>query len=309
MIKNIRGISFVIPAKNEEEHIVDTFNAIKQNIKDELFEIIVIDNDSIDSTARLAVENGGHVIHKTGGTIGSSRNAGVALAKYDVIVFVDADVSLTPEWSQGIADALEKVRNNYQYMTGSHCIPPRDGSWIERYWFQNFSQKAKTVHLGTGHLIMSHQLFNEIGGFDESLRTGEDYDICQRAKNVGAEIVNDESLVVIHRDYPKTIIKFIKREMWHGAGDCQSFQRFIASKVAVIAALLAILQLIAIVAFFSGACVILTASLISVVVLCWISASYKFHQAGMKVVLINSIIFYFYYLGRFLSLRYVWKKK
>lgn len=309
MIGWARGVSFVIPAKNEEAHIVDTFNAIKQNVKDEPYEIIVIDNDSTDSTAHLALENGGNVIHKVGGTIGSARNAGVLLAKFDIIVFVDADVSLTSEWSSGISAALSSIRNNYKYITGSHCVPPPDGSWIERYWFRNFSQKAKTVHLGTGHLIVSHQLFDEINGFDESLSTGEDYDICQRAKSAGAEIVNDESLLVIHRDYPKTIRKFIAREIWHGAGDCQSFRRFITSKVAVIASMLAVLHAVAIVSLIAHNPIVLTVTVLGIIALCCISAIYKFHAAGARIVVVNSVIFYFYYLGRFLSLQYLWKKK
>lgn len=307
--EKLRGVSFVIPAKNEETHIVDTFDAIKQNIKNESYEIIVIDNDSTDSTARLALENGGQVIHKAGGTIGSARNAGVALSKYDLIVFVDADVSLTSQWANNIDETFNTIRLNYKYMTGSHCVPPPDGNWIERYWFQNFSQKAKTVHLGTGHLIMSHQLFDEIKGFDENLRTGEDYDICQRAKNVGAEIINNEKLLVIHRDYPESIGKFIKREMWHGAGDCQSFQRFITSKVAVIATAIVFLHVFALTGLCINNPVVLAGGILGIVALCLISAFYKFHAAGFRIVLVNSLIFYFYYWGRFLSLKYVWKKK
>ena len=304
--ERIEGVSFVIPAKNEESHIIDTLQAINRNMNCINFETIVIDNDSTDKTAQLAQNNGALVIHKSGGTIGSARNMGVNTAKYDIIIFIDADVSLTTQWSENISNVLDRIRSNYKYMTGSHCSPPPDGNWIERYWFQNFSQKANTVHLGTGHLIISSRLFEEINGFDETLRTGEDYDICQRAKHAGAELVNNEKLFVIHRDYPKNIVKFIIREMWHGAGDCQNLRRFLSSKVALIATLVMIFHLIATVGIFTEHTHILIGSVFGIISLCIISSAYKFHAAGIKVVLVNSTIFYFYYLGRFLS---IWKKK
>jgi glycosyltransferase involved in cell wall biosynthesis len=309
MIERTNGISFVIPAKNEEQHIADTINAIKKNANAGSYEIIVIDNDSADQTADISRSLGAHVVHKVGGTIGSARNAGVALARYDVIVFIDADVSLTGNWKQEIPNILDVIRQNYRHVTGSHCVPPPDGCWIEKNWFQNFSQKAKTVHLGTGHLIMSHQLFCDINGFDENLRTGEDYDICQRARLAGAEIVNNENLLVVHRDYPKNLSQFIKREIWHGSGDYQTINRALTSKVAISAILMVALHLMALIAFVLR-CPIIAIVLISCALgLCLMSSIYKFSQAGLRVVLINSVIFYFYYWGRFFSVKYLFIPK
>jgi glycosyltransferase involved in cell wall biosynthesis len=303
------GISFVIPAKNEEKHIADTLTAVKKNMIAASYEVIVIDNDSADQTAHIARSFGAQVIHKVGGTIGSARNAGVRLAKYDLIVFIDADVSITADWQQEIPKVLEMIRHNHRHVTGSHCVPPPDGCWIEKNWFRNFSQKAKTVHLGTGHLIMSHQLFDEINGFDENLRTGEDYDICQRARSAGAEIVNNENLLVIHRDYPKNLSQFIKREIWHGSGDFQTLNRMLTSKVAISAILMVVLHLLALIMLIACCPLLAIVFILCAIGLCLMSSIYKFNQAGLRVILINTIIFYFYYWGRFLSIQYLWKKK
>ncbi len=40
MTKNLLGLSFVIPAKNEEKHIAETLIAIKENVPNEPYEII-----------------------------------------------------------------------------------------------------------------------------------------------------------------------------------------------------------------------------------------------------------------------------
>lgn len=307
MIECKNGISFVIPAKNEEKHIADTIYAIKQHAAVADYEIIVIDNNSIDATASIARDLGATVIHKVGGTIGAARNAGVALAKFSVIVFIDADVSLTVNWEKEILHALSMINDNSKLVTGSHCIPPVDGNWLERNWFQNFSQKAATVHLGTGHLIMSQQLFQEINGFDENLRTGEDYDICQRARAVGANIVNNEKLQVIHRDYPQNVSEFIKREIWHGVGDFQSVRLFLRSKVAVTAVIFVALHVLAFIGIILGGVPISMLAVFGVFSLCLLSSIYKFKQAGIKVTFINSVIFYFYYWGRFLSAKAIFK--
>lgn len=309
MTERVNGISFVIPAKNEEKHIADTIYAIKQHAVVTDYEIIVIDNDSTDTTADIAANLGAKVIHKTGGTIGAARNAGVAQAQFPVIVFIDADVSLTSSWQQEIQSTLSLIDENYKLVTGSHCIPPPHGNWLERNWFQNFSQKAATVHLGTGHLIMSRELFRQINGFNENLRTGEDYDICQRARAVGADIVNNERLQVIHRDYPQNVGEFIGREIWHGIGDFQSVKLFLGSKVAITAVIFAGLHILGFTGLVLGWPLVFALSIGCSIFLCLLSSIYKFKQAGVKVMLINSVIFYLYYWGRFLSIKAILKNR
>lgn len=300
MIK--KGVSFIIPAKDEEKSIPITIESIISNSKKFDYEIIVVNHNSTDATKNVAESKGARVYDKIGGTIGSARNYGVQHALFDILIFIDADVSLTADWQREIHNVLDKVRSNYLYLTGSHCIPPKDGSYLEKYWFANFSQEVNTAHLGTGHMIMAKSLFEELGGFDEALKTGEDYDICQRAISIGSTLENNPNLVVIHRDYPKNIADFFRRERWHGKGDVQTVKAFIGSKVAVAALIHIVFHLFFLFVIFSRAnYFLLIISFILLFSMPFLAAHYKFKGLKVRVFFVNVLIFYLYFWARFLS--------
>lgn len=302
MSESEKGISIVIPARNEQDNIVVTINSILKLKLDEPIEIIVVDHLSVDDTANRARNAGAKVLGFSGPTIGSARNFGAAHARYDIIVFIDADVSLTTLWGEEINSVLVRMRKAPNYLTGSHCLAPEDGSFIEKYWFNSFSADKKTTHLGTGHLIVSKSFFESITGFSEVLITGEDYDFCIRAKENGGVLENTASLVVVHRDFPKTLISFVQRERWHGKGDCQNFSDIFKSKVALMSLCFLILHVaIGVTAIFNIWPVTILC-LVFLILLLVVSSIYKFQKSGMQIVLINSAIFYAYYLGRSLSL-------
>lgn len=87
-------ISIVIPARNEEDGIEKTIQAIP---KDELermgyeVQILVVDNDSSDGTAELARKAGADVVFEPRHGYGSAYKAGFAHARGDVIATTDAD--------------------------------------------------------------------------------------------------------------------------------------------------------------------------------------------------------------------------
>ena len=293
-------ISFIIPAKNEASEIEETIGSIKSLPLSFPYEIIVIDHNSTDNTFKVAEDAGALVVSKVGGTIGEARNFGVSKSGGDVIVFIDADVSLTSQWHIEFEKCLQHIASNVKYITGSHCAAPDDSEWLAKYWFNNLDKRRNTTHLGTGHLIVSKQFFEEIGGFDPNLITGEDYDFCLRARRLNGQIINNDDLKVIHRDYPRTISDFIKRESWHGVGDLRK-GTILTSKVALCSfAFIAInislfLSLFFFTHMFLLVCVILILFLLA-------NSMYKFRTFGPVTIVINSLIFYFYYVGRSLSI-------
>jgi dolichyl-phosphate beta-glucosyltransferase len=89
-------ISVVIPAYDEEKRIVSTLEAIHSYLKErfEKFEIIVIDDGSSDLTAKFSSINNNIVLRneKNMGK-GYSVRRGILYAKYDTILFSDADLA------------------------------------------------------------------------------------------------------------------------------------------------------------------------------------------------------------------------
>jgi glycosyltransferase involved in cell wall biosynthesis len=86
-------ISFIVPAHDEERLLGETLQALAAATRpiDVAHEIIVVDDASADRTAAIAAAHGACVVRVAHRHIAAARNAGVRVARGDVLVFVDAD--------------------------------------------------------------------------------------------------------------------------------------------------------------------------------------------------------------------------
>ncbi|HLC33264.1 MAG TPA: dolichyl-phosphate beta-glucosyltransferase [Candidatus Nanoarchaeia archaeon] len=92
----MKNVSIVIPAFNEEERLPATLAKIHAYAKQSLdrYEVIVVDDGSKDQTVRIAQLNGCRVLcnGKNRGK-GYSVKQGMLVAKYETVLFTDADLS------------------------------------------------------------------------------------------------------------------------------------------------------------------------------------------------------------------------
>ncbi len=297
-MNNKKIASVIIPAFNEEEHIEKTLSALKQS---ENLEIILVDNGSTDRTAEIALQQGVKVIYFPVGTIAAVRNRGVQESSCDVLIFIDSDVTVTKEWHTKISEVLEEVKQSPFLITGSRYQPTNKKSLLNKYWYTELTQYDAT-YINAGHLITSRNLFNKIHGFSESLETAEDYDFCQKAIQVGAEIRDNPELIVTHDGYPQTMAGFIQRERWHGGQDFSSWRSFLESKIAWFALLNLVLFVLAVALCATGSCLALPAYLIIMYAVSFLLTVYKFGFKKIDYMLVMPVIFYFYLCGRTLAL-------
>lgn len=293
-------VSILIPALNEAAGIVRTIRAAWQHCHGlGVVEVIVADHGSTDGTAILAKDEGATVISCSGGTVGRLRNFAAKHASGEVFVFLDADVVLTEEWGLAAPRVISAIQKNSMIMSGSRCVPPECSQGVfDRYWFAPMSRSARASHIGSGHLIIHRDLFCSVGGFSEQLQTGEDYDICARARQLGAVLRPDQSLRVVHYGYPSTVSGFVRRERWHGLADARSLQSALQSKVmlATISFVAAHLILLASVAFswhLVAAC-----ALLWLLLLLGASTIQKLGWHGATIFFFGAAVMYLYYVGR-----------
>lgn len=294
-------ISVIIPARNEERRIGDCLRALQQFRPPEMsFELLVGDHSSSDATAGIAAAAGATVVTLAGGTVGELRNALVAKSKGDVLIFIDADVTVTAEWGSHIGQVMHDIVQSGPQITGSHCRVPRSTNPFIRCWF-GVLRHTQANYLGTGHLIVSRNLFNRLQGFTPGLRTGEDYDFCTRAREAGAQLIVRPELEVIHHDYPLTVADFVRRERWHGSGDVQSVGRMLHSKVALASVVFIASHLLSLAALLlmPGWAVL---PLLAIVGLPMLMSLSKFKGLSLRQRLINIGICYLYLVGRSLAL-------
>lgn len=294
------GISFVIPALNEESGLADTLRSIHRVVPATIpYEIIVADHDSVDRTADVAREHGARVETFRGGTIGSLRNRAAKIAQGDVLVFLDADVCVTPAWASRLPDVISYLKRDEHTITGSRCEISSDPSWLEVVWFR---PRKRHSHLGTGHMILRRSLFEGLGGFDPSLETGEDYEFSIRAREHGASLVPDQALLVHHNGFPKTLREFLRREAWHGRSDFDSVRSVLRSRVAQAAIAFATGHAVALAAALLGSSLIAALAMVAIAAICLASAVYKFGLQGPVQTLAGTALYYLYFWGRILSI-------
>ena len=84
-------ISVIIPAFNEESSIGLVLDALPQ---EKIHEIIVVNNNSTDDTARVAAEHGARVVEEPRRGYGSACLKGInELDAPDIVVFLDGDLT------------------------------------------------------------------------------------------------------------------------------------------------------------------------------------------------------------------------
>lgn len=209
-------ISVIIPAFNEARFIRRCLSSVlSQNYPADKLEIIVIDNDSTDETAAIAVEMGARVYVESNLSVGGLRNFAAAHASGEVLAFIDSDCEAAdPHWLRHGVESL----NTEPCITGNTYAVPEPAHWIEQAWFAAEPDgRRRTTHINAGNLFVRAELYNALGGFDATLASGEDYEFAQRASH-RVRVIADDRIRVIHHGNPKSLQRFLQREIWHGLG-------------------------------------------------------------------------------------------
>ncbi len=295
------SISFIIPAFNEEMNIGRLLESIDRFCSHIPHEVILVDNGSTDRTRNIAEENHAFVLCEPDINVAELRNRGASRAKGRFYIFLDGDIELTHQWSSEIQETLEVLDETpTKFITGSRCSSPDNKSFLEKYWFTH-KEDRDNKYINSAHLIIHHLLFNELNGFNPNLISGEDTDLSERArKEKSTVIINNERLKVIHHGYPKNLVNFVKREAWHGVRTNKLLDVICCSAIQFATDIYLLLHLILFTSVLTGSMKIALDTLVLIILLLLSSSLYKYSNS-IKLAIINSFIFYFYYLGRSIS--------
>jgi GT2 family glycosyltransferase len=212
-------ISFVIPVRNDAERLRTCLHSIRHSgHAPDRIEIIVVDNGSSDHSPEVARAEGALVIDAPGRRVSEMRNLGSAAARGRVLAFVDADHLIGPGW---IAAALDNIDQNGRVGgAGCLCRAPQPGTWVQRTYDRLRGGRPKgrgtTDWLGAGNMAVSRLAFAEIGGFDVTLETCEDVDLCKRLRIASYVLYSDDRMLNVHLGDPATLGQLFRGELWRG---------------------------------------------------------------------------------------------
>lgn len=222
-------VSIIIPALNEEKMIGRCLESLTRLafLRDR-FEVLVVDNGSRDKTLavvesfkdRLNLK----VLQQVGVRISALRNLGARAATGDIVAFLDADCLAPADWLDRIF-ALAPAGG--AGVLGAHYLLPEDSSWVGRTWhrYQEAPKSGEVSHVPAGDLIMRRQDFLKLGGFDETIQTNEDYELCERARKAGMHVQAFPQIGVIHLGTAQSLRVFFRKQAWHGTHVIKVFLR------------------------------------------------------------------------------------
>lgn len=180
-------LSIVIPAFNEQQLILECLSSIKESVAANqrpgfTHEIIVVDNNSTDKTAKLAKQAGAKVVFEPVNQIGRARNAGAAVATGDWLLFVDADSLLNPGM---VGDILQLIDNGRFVGCGSVMHMP-NLPWWGNAAIGLWTILSVTFRWASGALVVCRtDAFREVGGFNQELFAADEVDLSELLKKWG----------------------------------------------------------------------------------------------------------------------------
>lgn len=295
---------------NSEQYIGRMIQAIKDlDYPQDKIEMIIIDNGSDDNSVKIAQEMGAFCSIMKGASISQMRNAGASLATGEILGFVDSDCIVSSDWAN---KAIEFIADDVGIVGGYYGLGDSPG-WIEKTWHDLKKDVTGEVSfVSAGNMVIKAMLFSEIGGFDESVETGEDWDFCQRVIGAGYRVINQPSLHVTHLGNYKSLLGIIKKERWYGRGMFSVLKGRKVTRPLLVSYLFLIFLLVTVISLLINLYDVMAVSLVSLVLLVFI-VSYHFTRNVKNDRLFMFIkcipISFCYVLGRSMSVVDLMKKK
>lgn len=183
-------LSIIIPTLNEEKFLPRLLEDLKKQ-KKKSFEAIVVDGGSKDKTVKKAEEYKKDFplkifVHEKR-NVSFQRNFGAGKAGGKYLIFLDADVRISPFFLSQVKKEIDKSG----YLIYLPSTIPQSRAYEDKVIFNiiNFlievSETTKKPFSNSGSMVFEKNFFHLIGGFDQSLFLSEDHEIIQRAKKHG----------------------------------------------------------------------------------------------------------------------------
>ncbi len=188
MINKKIFLSVVIPAYNEEVVIGKCLKSvINQTLPADRYEVIVIDNNSADQTAKIAAELGAKVVREPNQGLVYARMRSFQEAKAEIVASLDADTTVSPDW-------LKKILTIYE----------NNPSVVGIGLLSDFTPSNLLVSLSVAPAALIQRLFKILpgynfslkksayfhcGGYDPKIDFNEDFCITKKIKKEGKVVV------------------------------------------------------------------------------------------------------------------------
>jgi mycofactocin system glycosyltransferase len=197
-------LDVVVPVHDDAGHLAACLAALTG------LAVTVVDDGSTDGLAVAAVasRHGAHVIRRARGGPAAARNTGLAATHRPLVAFVDSDCVIDPADLLTVAGHLADpcVAAAAPRITESTGASPLDLGPDE----SPVHPGARVSFVPTTALVVRRTAVSDVGGFDESMRYGEDVDLMWRLAAAGWAVRYDPS-VVAHHATPSVASRLVRK--------------------------------------------------------------------------------------------------
>ncbi|MCC2667973.1 MAG: putative glycosyltransferase [Armatimonadetes bacterium] len=236
--------SVVIPTHNRSSLIDATLTELAKVRRDPaLWEVVVVDDGSSDDTEaviRRWTETAPfrvQYLKQANAGPAAARNRGAAAARGEVLIFLDDDIEVQPDFVDQHVRAV--VANKGCWITGRILHPPelrktpfgeyRNAVW-ERFHEQQLPGRLSDSPGGSAaNLSLPAEDFRQLGGFDESFTTpsSEDWDLTLRARQQGVRVLYHPGIRTLHSDWASVSLEqFCERQRIYSIADALLWRKY-----------------------------------------------------------------------------------
>lgn len=193
-------ISVVVIGRNEGDRLIRCLESVKAtSYPTEKIELIYVDSNSTDNSVSSAGDLGARVLESKAepSTAAAARNLGFREAQYEIVQFLDGDTVLDGDWLRKGVEAIADA--SYACVFGS-VMELEPQATIYNFWAHHDWHVTPGPAESCGGIAMFRRdVLGKAGGFDETLRAGEEPDLCHRiTRDQGKSILCLDEPMVAH---------------------------------------------------------------------------------------------------------------
>jgi glycosyltransferase involved in cell wall biosynthesis len=199
-------VSVVVPVLDGGDNFARCLAALTASPPSPAWELIVVDDGSVDGSPDRARVAGARVLHTPGARSGPgvARNLGAGVARGEIVFFLDADVLVTPHIIAQVVAAFRE-EPTLAALFGSYDAGPAATNFLSQYKnlfhhyvHQTSWSEATTFWSGCGAIRRS--VFLELGGFDPAYKRPsiEDIELGYRLTRAGYSVRLCHDIQVTH---------------------------------------------------------------------------------------------------------------
>lgn len=204
-----QDISIIIPVYNDPDGISETLRSLTgQTFPTDSYEIIVVDNDSTDSTPSIIrrYESTNENVHlefeRDRQSSYAARNKGIRCSNGTILSFVDSNMTVKRNWIEDVVSRFESIGCDYLACNVDTYIPDGESTiWAKYNKALGFPVKEylkKHHYAPTCCLSVRAAVIDEVGLFDERLISGGDAEFGKRVAEADNSMYYAKDIIMMH---------------------------------------------------------------------------------------------------------------